>query len=175
METGAIVQPPCSKIVGYAERIISVATDFLRQAGQPLEYGGHLLVRERKLGSTVLLAKLGHLKEDGWEDDITTHSLVMNGHIRGAEDAAWQVFNSSPLTSFYLGRRPEFNRRAGAVLGHSLIFSFYSAHEQFLDEAAMFALAIRLHQLRTDDVLAQISEERNPHLRPLLEACHWTE
>ncbi len=168
METGALVQISHSKIISYAERIIPVVTDFMQQ-----EYGGHLVVRERMLGSTLLLAKLGPLVEVS--RTITDNSMVMSGRIKAAEDAAWRVFHSSSLTSYYLGRRPEFNHRAGAVCGHSLIFSFYSVHGQFLDEAAMFVLAIHLHQLREDDALAVISEERNPHLRPLLEACHWTE
>lgn len=65
-------------------------------------------------------------------------------------------------------------RWGGAIRAGADILSFSGFPEKW-DEAAMFVLAIKLGWISRDDVFRHISPKRNPHLRPLLEACHWTE
>lgn len=170
MEVGVIVDAPTSKIIDYAERIIMRTADLLEQSGHPNKCGGYLAVwtthPNNVLGNLRLLASVGYSPEEKWRKRM------------GAPIEKCQYLDSGDgvghFTS-YESRNPEINRLGGAVRGFQHIYAFSGLPEQLWDEAAMFVLAIRLHQLRTDDVLAQISKERNPHLRPLLEACHWTE
>ncbi|MGB3072978.1 MAG: hypothetical protein WBB68_01830 [Candidatus Moraniibacteriota bacterium] len=61
--------------------------------------------------------------------------------------------------------------RAGRYL---LSFSGFRFPEKW-NEAAMFVLAIKLGWISQETVFRRISAKRNPHLRPLLEACIWVE
>lgn len=151
-----------ARIVEYADRIIATAVDFLLQAGKPDKRGGYLAVLEIGRGNLEMLVRLGHSPQD-----------KVDGRIEVATEKCKRLHNLPHLTS-YESRNPEIGRWGGAVRGSELIFSF-SGLPELWDEAAMFVLAICLGQLRKGEVLAQIDEERNPHLRPLLEAAHWTE
>lgn len=74
----------------------------------------------------------------------------------------------------YRSRNPKASRWGGAIRAGEHILSFSGFPEKW-DEAAMFVLAIKLGWTSCDDVFWHIGPKRNPHLRPLLEACHWTE
>ncbi len=169
MEAGVIVAAPTSKIIEYAERIIDVAVNLSGQADDPNKRGGYLAVWTVYLnnvpGGLRLLAPVGYSPEDKWRKRMEV-----------AEEKCQRLDSGDGkghLTS-YESRNPKIGRWGGGVRGPQHIYAF-SGLPELWDEAAMFVLAIRLHQLRADDVLALISEERNPHLRPLLEAAHWTE
>lgn len=169
MEIGVIIDAPGSKIIDYAERIIMRAVDLLEQPGHPDKCGGYLAVWTVNLnnvpGNLRLLAPIGYSPEEKWRKRMEV-AMEKCQRLDSGEGVGH-------LTS-YESRNPEISRWGGGVRGPQHIYAF-SGLPELWDEAAMFVLAIRLHQLRAEAVLAQISEERNPHLRPLLEACHWTE
>ena len=73
----------------------------------------------------------------------------------------------------YRSRNPKEERWGGAIRAGLHILSFSGFPEKW-DEAAMFVLAIKLGWINSDDVFRHISPKRNPHLRPLFQACHWT-
>ncbi len=146
----------------YAERIISVAVDLLRRNGQSDKEGGYFAVFEIGRANLVLLASIGYNLQSKIE-----------GRQQVSQEKCTRILANGHPTS-YESREPVAGRWGGAVRGEGYIFSF-SGLPELWDEAAMFVLAIKLGQLHKSEVLRQISEERNPHLRPLLEACHWTE
>lgn len=168
MEIGVLVEAPLPKIVDYAERIIDAAISLSGNESNPDKCGGYLAVWTVYLnnvpGSLELLARLGYTPEE-----------KLAKRMEGAMEKCQRLDSGDGqghLTS-YESRNPEIGRWGGAVRGPQHIYAF-SGLPELWDEAAMFVLAIRLYQLDEDDVLALISEERNPHLRPLLEAAHWT-
>lgn len=150
------------RLVEYADRTVAAAVDLLLKAGKPDKRGGYLAVLEIGRGNLEILLRIGHSPQD-----------KVDKRIEVAIEKCKRLHGNGHLTS-YESRNPEVGCWGGAVRGSELIFSF-SGLPELWDEAAMFVLAIRLHQLRESDVLAQISEERNPYLRPLLEATHRTE
>lgn len=169
MEIGVLIEAALPKILDYAERIVSMAVNLSGQADNPDKCGGYLAVWTICLndvpGNLLLLAALGYSPEEKWAKRMEV-AMEKCQRLESGEGAGH-------LTS-YESRNPEIGRWGGAVRGPRHIYSF-SGLPELWDEAAMFVLAIRLHQLRKDDVLAQISEERNPNLRLLLEVAHWTE
>lgn len=175
MQTKDATKIPLSRITGCAERIVAVLASLLQVAGQSEKPGGYLVVLDTRLGGLSLIGKVGHFREE--DHNIPDHYRESKRFFEGALTRAEQLFEFSALVSYLIGRRPGpgFGRRAGAVRGSTLIFSLQTYLDQFWDEAVVFVLAIELGQLSKSDVLAQISEERNSHLRPLLEACNWIE
>ncbi len=169
MEIGVLIEAPLPKIITYAERIIMRAVDLLEQPGHPDKCGGYLAVWTVNLndapGHLLLLAALGYSPD---EKRAKRMEVAMEKCQR--LDSGDGVGH---LTS-YESRNPEISRWGGAVRGTQHIYGF-SGLPELWDEAAMFVLAIRLQQLWSGAILAAVSEERNPHLRPLLEAAHWTE
>ena len=69
-----------------------------------------------------------------------------------------------------------WGQRGGAIRTsqHILSYAGYEFPEKW-SEAAMFVLAIKLGWISQETVFRRISAKRNPHLRPLLEACIWVE
>ena len=169
MEIGVLVEAPLPKIIDYAERIIDAAISLSGNASNPDKCGGYLAVWTVYLnnvpGSLELLARLGYTPEE----KLAKRMEVAMEKCQRLDSGDGQ----GHLTS-YESRNPEIGRWGGAVRGPQHIYAF-SGLPELWDEAAMFVLAIRLYQLDEDVVLAAISEERNPHLRPLLAAAHWTE
>jgi len=168
MQVEVLFEAPLPKIVDYAAHVIMRAVDLLGQPGQPGKCGGYLAVWSIYLpppGRLELLAAFGYQLQE----TLAKRMEVAMEKCRRLDNGDGQ----GHLTS-YESRNPEIGRWGGAVRGLQHIYSF-SGLPELWDEAAMFVLAIRLHELRESDVLAQISEERNPHLRPLLEVAHWTE
>ncbi len=169
MKTRTFIHVSLSRIIVYAEKIITVATDLLREAGQPDKSGGYLVVFRTAYPiaytNPALIAALGFSPADTVERRIA----VATEKCRRLESGAGQ----GHLTS-YESRDPEGGRWGGAVRADPYILSF-SGLPELWDEAAMLVLAICLFQLCESDVLGRISEERNPYLRPLLRVRHWTE
>ncbi|TXH00256.1 MAG: hypothetical protein E6P95_03955 [Candidatus Moraniibacteriota bacterium] len=151
-----------AKMLEVAERVIYAAIRLTRAAGIKEKDGGYLAIFEISRGNLEVLAAAGYSPQEKIE-----------GRQRVSQEKCIRILANGHNTS-YESRNPAAGLWGGAVRGTDFIFSF-SGLPELWDEAAMFVLAIRLRQLREYDVLAQISEERNPHLRPLLEACHWTE
>ncbi len=151
------------RLVDYAERILGLAIAHLRSAGQPPDKcGGYLAIVELGRGDLEMLVGLGYSSPE-----------KVDKRMEFAIEKGKRLYGLTDFTS-YESRKPEIDRWGGAVRGRELIFSF-SGLPELWDEAAMFVLAIRLGQLRETDVCDVISEERNPHLRPLLGLAHWTE
>lgn len=169
MEIGVLVEAPLPKIVDYAERIIDVAVNLSGRADDPNKCGGYLAVWTVYLsdtpGALLLLAALGY---------SPTEKAAKRMEVAMEKCQRLDSGDGKGHLASYESRNPEIGRWGGAVRGPQHIYGF-SGLPELWDEAAMFVLAIRLYQLNEDDVLAQISEERNPYLRPLLEAAHWTE
>lgn len=169
MQVGVLVDAPVSKIIDYAERIVAVAVDLSGNASNAEKCGGYLAVWTTYLnnvpGNLRLLTPVGYSPEEKWRKRME----VAMEKCQRLDSGDGQ----GHLTS-YESRNPEIGRWGGAVRGPQHIYAF-SGLPELWDEAAMFVLAIKLGQLHESEVLRQISEERNPHLRPLLEACHWTE
>lgn len=61
-------------------------------------------------------------------------------------------------------------RYGGAIRAGRYILSFSGFPEKW-DEAAMFVLGIKFGWISKEVVFRRISHKRNPHLRPLFEAC----
>jgi hypothetical protein len=74
------------------------------------------------------------------------------------------------------GNLQPWGQRGGAIRTsqHILSYAGYEFSEKW-NEAAMFTLAIKLGWINQETVFRRISAKRNPHLRPLLEACIWVE
>lgn len=72
------------------------------------------------------------------------------------------------------GRWVDRPRWGGAIRAAANIISISGFPEKW-DEACAFVIAIKMGWLEQAFVLRRISSKRNPHLRPLLQACHWTE
>lgn len=145
-----------------AERVITAAIRLILASGVQDKEGGYFAMFDIARGNLELLASIRYNPQDKVE-----------GRQRVSQEKCARILANGHFTS-YESRKPAAGQWGGAVRGEGYIFSF-SGLPELWDEAAMFVLAIKLGQLRKSEVLRQISEERNPHLRPLLEACHWTE
>src|SRR3989344_8136372 len=60
-------------------------------------------------------------------------------------------------------------------ISRRLWYGFSGLLNPLVDEAVILVLLILLGERQEDDVLTIVSAERNTYLRPLLEACRWTE
>lgn len=145
-----------------AERVITVAIRLIRESGVQDKEGGYFAMYDIGRANLALLASIGY----NLQSKVEARQQV-------SQEKCTRILANGHSTS-YVSRDPTAGRWGGAVRGTEYIFSF-SGLPELWDEAAMFVLAIRLGQLVKSDVLTKINEERNPHLRPLLEACHWTE
>lgn len=161
-----------SHLLSVAERVVDVAVDQLKDSGINDKTGGIFHCLNWSTGKFLLMASIGY-----------NDPKQMPGRMAVAQEKAYRVFVLTGMTTFmtsYDSRKPELGLWGGAVgiRGRNdrsdLVLSF-SGLPELWDEAAMFVTAIRSHEASEDLILAHISEERNPHLRPLLEACHWTE
>lgn len=161
-----------SLILTRAKQILSIAITLLEAQGER-QQSGHLVVAELFLSTLPLLSEpIG---------DISAPDKMFKYFFLAQEKVDRLAAHIDDQTS-YDSRRPDhrfsFAEEAGldirgfwggAIRGTNLIFSF-SGLPELWDEAFMFVLAIRLGQLDEWVVHDTISEERNPHLRPLLSA-----
>jgi hypothetical protein len=161
-----------SHLLSVAERVVSVAVDLIKKSGIDDKTGGIFYCTRWSSGRFLLMAAIG-----------INDPKQVPARMAVAQEKAYRVCLLSELTSFttsYDSRNPELIRWGGAVGIEScdgrgdLVLSF-SGLPELWDEAAMFVTAVRSHDVSEDIVLAQISEERNPYLRPLLAVAHWTE
>lgn len=77
----------------------------------------------------------------------------------------------------FQGNSQPWGQRGGAVRAclHILSYAGHKFPEKW-NEAVVFVLAIKLGWIKPEKALSRISPKRNPHLRPLLEACNtWVE
>lgn len=150
------------RLINAASKVLAKASDMLVAGGLPDKTGGYL----------------------AWTDSNgTLLSAFMWGFMPMDKAAKRQKFALEKTTRLalhnlhrtsYRSRNPKEECWGGAIRAGEYILSFSGFPEKW-DEAAMFVLAIKLSLLHRDDVFRHISPKRNPHLRPLLEACHWTE
>ena len=82
-----------------------------------------------------------------------------------SRDPRAQVFNV--IDDIYRS----WGKWGGAIRAGGYILSFSGLLDEWWDEALVSVLAIRYSLVEENELLNAISEKRNPHLRPLLEAC----
>ena len=161
-----------SHLLSVAERVVSVAVDLIKKSGIDDKTGGIFYCQRLSSGRFLLMAGIGY-----------NEPKQVPARMAVAQEKAYRVCLLGDLRAFttsYDSRNPDLLRWGGAVgIGShngrgDLILSF-SGLPELWDEAAMLVTAVRSHVMSEDFVLAKISEERNPHLRPLLAAAHWTE
>lgn len=149
--------------ISVARHIFTAAENLLCQSGQSDKRGGYCAVFENEISNPGLLFHIGESPQD-----------KLGKRIEVALEKGRRLQNwPEHLTSFQ-SRNHNVGCWGGAIRGRNFIFSF-SGLPELWDEAVTFVLAIRLRQLQESDVLRQIGEDRNPHLRPLLEITHCTE
>ena len=149
-----------TRIIEQADMVIATAVDLLAESGQPDKCGGYFAAFDIGQGALGTLLRFGYSPQD-----------KVDKRIEYAIEKCTRLHGLPQHLTSYESRSP--GKFGGAVRGNSHIFSF-SGLPELWDEAAMFVLAIRRNELDEADVLARISEERNPHLRPLLEAVSRT-
>lgn len=160
-----------SHLLSVAERVVDVALELIKNSGINDKTGGIFYCLNWSTGKFLLMANIGY-----------NDPKQVPARMAVAQEKAYRTFLLTGRTSFvtsYDSREPALGLWGGAVgiqsrKGDDLVLSF-SGLPELWDEAAMFVTAVRSHLVSQYMVLAQISEERNPHLRPLLDACHWTE
>lgn len=161
-----------SRLLSVAERVVWVALDLIRMSGISDKTGGIFYCQRLSSGKFLLMAAIGY-----------NEPKQVPARMAVAQEKAYRVCLLGDLCDFttsYDSRNPDLLRWGGAVgIGSrngrgDLILSF-SGLPELWDEAAMLVTAVRSHDMSEDFVLAKISEERNPNLRPLLAAAHWTE
>lgn len=161
-----------SHIFSVAERVVDVAVVLIKESGIDDKTGGIFYCLNWSTGKFLLMASIGY-----------NDPKQMPARMAVAQEKAYRVFVLTGMTTFvtsYDSRNPDLGLWGGAVgiRGRNdrsdLVLSF-SGLPELWDEAAMLVTAVPSHEMSEDMVLAHISDERNPHLRPLLAAAHWTE
>lgn len=159
-------------LLSVAERVVGSAVKLLKESSIHDKTGGIFYCMRWSSGRFLLMAAIGY-----------NDPKQVPARMAVAQEKAYRLCLLRDLTTFttsYDSRNPDLVRWGGAVGVEScngrgdLVLSF-SGLPELWDEAAMFVTAVRSHEVGEDMILAQISEERNPHLRPLLEVTHWTE
>lgn len=150
-------------VIETAAKVLAQASDMLAKADRPDKTGGYLAWTDSN--GTPFIAGLM------W--GIMPVDKAAKRQEYALEKATRLTLHNLHRTS-YRSRNPKEERWGGAIRAGEHILSFSGFPEKW-DEAAMFVLAIKLGWISRDDVFRHISPKRNPHLRPLLEACHWTE
>lgn len=154
-----------TQILTAAEWVLLTAVALLGFEGITDKRGGYLCVTESN-GQPFLLSRFGVVpfekaeKYYGLSQEKGTRLLLHPEHLTSFESR-----DSDARVGNEVGN--PWGKWGGAVKGKNYNFSF-SGFPELLDEASMFALAIRLGEQNQDEILAKISDERNRFLRPLL-------
>ncbi len=150
-------------VIETAAKVLAQASDMLAKADRPDCTGGYLVWTDSNGTPYIAGLMWGFMP---LEKAAKRQEVAL-------EKARRLALHNLHRTS-YRTRNPKEGRWGGGIRASEHILSFSGFPEKW-DEAAMFVLAIKLGWIRRDDVFRHISPKRNPHLRPLLEACHWTE
>lgn len=161
------------RVAETAQKVLSAASQMLVKAGRADCTGGYLAWTDSG-GISIINIMWGWMpvgkaaKRQEFALEKATRLALHNLHrtsYRSRNPKALAIVDGEEVL------RP---RWGGAIRAGQNILSFSGFPEKW-DEAAMFVLAIRLGWIGREDVFRHISPKRNPHLRPLLEACHWTD
>ncbi|MFZ1654860.1 MAG: hypothetical protein WBO92_02730 [Candidatus Moraniibacteriota bacterium] len=163
-----------SGVIAAVDRVLTVAKELLDQRGRPDCTGGYFTWTFDD-GAPIIAGLLWGfmpldkaLKRQEFALEKATRLALHHMHLtsyRSRNPKATVVIDGEEVL------RP---RWGGAIRAGKYLLSFSGFPEKW-DEAAMFALAIKLGWINQETVFRRISAKRNPHLRPLLEACIWVE
>ncbi len=146
------------------ERVVNRAIQIANRGGEG-RTGAYVCIIDHRTGQMILHALIGH----GTPEKIAKWREL-------SLEKATRLLNNLPLGHETSEESMDEARSMypGAIMGNDYIFSL-SGMKAMDDEATMFRTAIALGQRNRRQTLKRISSSRNPRLRPLLKACHWTE
>ncbi len=163
------------KMVDTANQVVVDAHHFLKVRESMNKRGGYLTVlNQLRGGEIVLMAKVGQVSAEkclkyktlSAEKAWRLHSRLGNWTSFETRDESAQVRvidEGRPHRDPYL---EQWGHWAGAVRGHRYIWSF-SGFPEMLDEAMVFALAIKMGDLKRSWVIERFAG-RNEYLVPFL-------
>lgn len=160
-------------VLSVADKVLSKALELIHAGGRTDKTGGFLAWYFN--GSPILAGVLwGELEQSRTINTQRTAAYKIECLMDHPKHST-SYRTRNPLAKVLVdGKMVLRPRWGGAIRAGAHILSF-SGLPELWDEAAMFVLAIKLGWVGHRYVLSHISAKRNPHLRPLLEACHWTE
>ena len=152
-----------SEFLAVAEQVIEQAIQLASDQGEMLT-GAYVALADRHSGPPLSLDLVGTGPSDKvqkWFDGAFHHTMLL-------------IANPHVTTTYELRKSQCWYAGAVAFDQADRIVCIFGPHE-FRSEAAAIVIGVRLGWVSEEEVLATYSPERNPYLRPLLEACHWTE
>ena len=167
-----------AQMIEVTNQVVALAHHYMKvKENQSDRKGGYLTVLNHRKGEFSLQAKIGQVPAD-----------KVHKYQTLATEKAWRLFRNidhqtsfesrdvNAWISFLNFQTPlsdhsmeKWGQWGGAVRGSRYIFSF-SGFPELLDEAMMFALAIKLGELKKDWVIERFAA-RNKYLVPLLAEC----
>ncbi|QQR78406.1 MAG: hypothetical protein IPJ68_05000 [Candidatus Moraniibacteriota bacterium] len=174
MSTVTISSDLVLRVVRTADQVLAKAREMVHAGGRPDCSGGYLAwtfadgtpIIAGLMWGEMPLEKTAKRQEFALEKP--TRLALYNLHL-----TSYRTRNPK-ATIVIDGKEVPCPRFGGAIRAGKYLLSFSGFPEKW-DEAAMFVLAIKLGWISRETVFRHISPKRNPHLRPLLEACNWTE
>jgi hypothetical protein len=175
---------PFSHIARLSQRVFETATLLLSDSGDIRHYGVLTILSDK--WSPLMLRHVPDCMSENNPIDLDK----LNKYTALSEEKIFRLLVNHRHSTSYQSRDPEaiirgqakdqkpWGKWGGAILcthNNQRYFLSFSGLPELWDEAMMFALAIKLGWIKKSSVLKKISPKRNPHLRPLLEACHWTD
>lgn len=166
-----------SNILLVAEQLAVAAHRFLKVNHNQSRRGGYLAVLNHQCPELTLVSKVGWVsKEMARKDEVLSREQAWRLYSHIGNWTSSESRNEKAGVLVYDESRPHrhaltepWGHWGGAVRGNRYIFSF-KGFSELLDEAMMFALAIKLGELKKDWVIERFAG-RNEYLVPFLTEC----
>ena len=166
-----------SRILLVAEQLAVAAHHFLKINHNQSRRGGYLAVVNHQRPEVTLVAKIGQVSKEKTEKyEVLAREKAWRLYGQTGNWTSFESRNENAGVVVYDSIRPHrpawtesWGQWGGAVRGSRYIFSF-SGFPELLDEAMMFALAVKMGELKRDWVIERFAG-RNEYLVPFFTEC----